>query len=121
MNNYDLLRKYRHYDANAIRYEVELKKQILGFFEKDSEYHFIELLINDSGKWVIITDYAAHGKGHIPLERLYEFCDEFGMTLESISHEVSEIWERNINKKYTEHEEIYTIAFEIINKKIDYE
>ena len=42
-----------------------------------------------------------------------DFCDEFGMDLNSITHECCTEYERGKNKVHYSHGNIYTISFEI--------
>jgi len=114
MNNYELIREYRRCKIESVNLETELEENIFDFFKKyDLEKHCIELLINDDGKYVIITDYSVPHEGHIPLKILYDFCDEFGMDLNSITHECCTEYERGRNKVHYSHGNIYTISFEI--------
>lgn len=118
MNNYKLLRDFNKYEVHSFLLKEKLNKNILAFFEdKDLKEHYImDVSFEQCGEYIIITDCSA-SDSHIPLNIIWEFCDEFGVELKSISHEVSEQYVRNSSKTNFIHSNVYEIWFELIDDK----
>lgn len=94
------LRLYRNYNALSFLLHQELKvfmEDYLSYQCKDDDAHCFIIEIKDTGKYILVHDYFHDER--ISEEIIFKFAEEFGLRLESISYEVTEIYD-DLSKKH---------------------
>lgn len=116
MNNFNLLREYYECSSKSINLNKQLDKNIHSFLNNyDLGGHVVNISIQKHGSLITFFDYTDSNE-HIPLNILYDFCDEFGVDLSKITHECCTRYERGKNRIHYSHGKVYTIVFEMGRK-----
>lgn len=112
------LQLYRKYNSLSFLLKQDLIKEMEQYLYQhmDEDNHCFIITIKDSGKYILVDDY--HNKDRISNEIIFKFAEEFGLRIESISHEVSEHFD-DYNKEahYTSEVNHHVICYELLKKK----
>ena len=112
------LRLYRKYNSLSFLLKQELitiMEQYLYYQCRDDDTHCFIITIKDSGKYILVDDY--HNKARISNEIIFKFAEEFGLRIESISHEVSEHFDDfNKDVHYTSEVNHHVICYELLRQ-----
>lgn len=91
----ELLRKYREYSIESFLLERKLIDEIEDFFYTKIDNHMaaFDVFINDSGKWIVVSDYNNYG--NLTEAIVEEFCKKYNVTLDHITTEHTTDYEGN--------------------------
>lgn len=109
------LRLYRDYDVVSFLLKQDLTtlmEDYLYYQCRDDDTHCFIITIKDSGKYILVDDYFQ--KERINEELIFRFAEEFGLRLESISHEITETYDDYSREHYTAETRHHRICYELL-------
>ena len=111
----EMLRTYRDYAVVSFLLEQDLTvlmEDYLYYQTCHDDTHCFIITLKDNGKYILVDDYFQ--KERIGKDLIFQFAEEFGLRLESISHEITETYDDYSKKHYTIETNHHRICYELL-------
>ena len=90
----------------------EMEKYLYDNCKKEDNHCFI-IEFKDGGKYLLVEDYFKPGGERISDELIFRFAEEYGLRVESVTHEVNEHFDDFSLEHYTSETNNYCICYEL--------